>query len=169
MSDNQTKEILGYWLDAIGQTMSALAITPSILKDNDLSLQLDLWGNVLQGTGTALVADIEETFTFDKLGNQLESIGNLVTVMGILAPFSEEEKKELEKKGDMIETLGVIVSLPDELKDGFTLELFFDVYGHLLSVVEFKEVDEELIDIIAEWSQVIAAILSLMNAMKVES
>src|SRR5699024_1174451 len=134
-----------------------------------LSPQLDLWGNVLQGTGTALIADSEEEFSFEKLGNQLESIGNMVSVMGILAPVSDEVKKELNEKGDIIETLGVSVSLPDELKEVLTLESFFDIYGHFLSVIEIKEIDEGLVDMIAEWSQAIASILSLIGAMQVDS
>ncbi|ASN05386.1 DUF6944 family repetitive protein [Virgibacillus necropolis] len=88
--DNRTKGLLGYWIEAIGQTMSAVTNTPSAVKDKELSSQLDLWGNVLQGTGTALIADSEEEFSFEKLGNQLQSIGNLVTIIGFLAPVSDE-------------------------------------------------------------------------------
>src|SRR5699024_10452332 len=129
--------------------MSAVANTPSDIINNDLSPQLDLWGNVLQGTGTALIADSKEEFSFEKLGNQLESIGNLVTVMDIIVPVSDEMK--FDEKGDIIETLGVSVSLPDELEDGFSLETFFDFYGHFLSVIEMKGADEEFVDMVAEW------------------
>lgn len=166
--DNREKALVGYWLDAIGQTMAALANTPSVVKDKDLSLQLDLWGSVLQGTGAALVADSAEEFSFEKLGNQLESIGNIVAIIGILAPVNDETKEKIAQKGDIIETLGVSVSLPDELKEGFTLDLFFDIFGHLLQVIEIKEVDEELVNMIAEWSQAIASILSLISVMQEE-
>ncbi|ASN05387.1 hypothetical protein [Virgibacillus necropolis] len=60
------------------------------------------------------------------------------------------------------------VSLPDELKEGFTLESFFDIYGSFLQVIEIKGVDEELVNLIAEWSQAIASILSLMSAMQAD-
>ncbi|ASK63975.1 hypothetical protein CFK37_18335 [Virgibacillus phasianinus] len=58
------------------------------------------------------------------------------------------------------------MSLPEELKEGFTLESFFDIYGNILQVIEVKGVDEELINMIAEWSQAIASILALMAAMQ---
>jgi len=166
--DNQTNGLLGYWLDAIGQTMSAVANTPFAFKDRNVPPRLELWGNVLQATGSALVADNEEEFSFDKLGNQLESIGNLMTIMGILAPVNDEVKYVLDKRGDLIETLGVCVSIPEEFKEGFTLELFFDIYGYSLQVIKIKGVDEELVDMIAEWSQAIASILSLIRVMQLE-
>lgn len=152
--------------DTIGQTMSALANTPSIANDKQWTFQLNLWGNVFQATGAALVADSIERVSFEKLGNQLESAGNLASVISILLPFSDEERVELEKKGEIVETLGVIVSLPDELEEGFTLELFLDLYGHLLQVIEIKDVDEELIQLISEWTQALASILSLWSAVK---
>lgn len=167
--DNRTKELLGYWLDAFGQTMSAVANTPYVKKNEEFLPCLDLWGNVLQATGTALIADSSsEEFSFEKLGNQVETIGNLVTVTGILAPVSEEIKEDLDQKGDIIETLGVIISLPDELKEGLTLELFFDIYGHFLQVIGIKRVHEDLINMISEWSQAIASILTLLGAMQLD-
>lgn len=157
------KDLFGSWLDAIGQTMSAVANTPSAVKDRELASWFELWGNVFQGTGAALVADSMEEFSFEKLGNQLESIGNVASIMSFFAPVSDELKEELNKKGDIIETLGVIVSLPDELEEGVTLALFLDIFGHLLQVIEIKEVDGERVEMIAEWSQAIASILSLIS------
>jgi len=162
------KSLLGYWLDAIGQTMSAIANTPLVIKEKALSSQLDLWGNVLQGTGTALISEGEEEFSLERVGNQLESLGNVVTIASFLSPFSDEVKMKLDKQGDIIETLGVSIALPDELQEEITLELFFDIYGHFLQVIEIKEVDEDFIDMIAEWSQAIASIHSLMNAMQAD-
>lgn len=166
MDDNRTKALLGYWLDAIGQTLSAVANTPTLIKSESSATNLDLWGNVLQGTGTALVADNDTPYSLDKLGNQLESLGNLVTITGIIAPVNDEIKVALEQKGDIIETLGVTVPLPEELQEGFTIETFFDIYGHFLQIIEFKNVDEELVNMIAEWSQAIAATLVLIDAIQ---
>lgn len=161
-----TKELLGYWFDTIGQTMSAVANTPSFINDIQLSSQLQLWGNVFQATGAALVTDSIEEFSYEKLGGQLESVGNLVSAISFLSPINDELKAELDKKGNVIETLGVIVSFPDELEEGFTLELFFDLYGHLLQVIEVKDVDEEFVNMISEWSQALASMLSLLSVLK---
>lgn len=166
MLDSRVKELLGYLIDTIGQTMSAIANTPSIINDKQLPILLDLWGNVFQATGAVLVADSIERFSFKKLGNQLESAGNLVSVISVLVTVNDGVKVDLDKKGNIIETLGVIVSLPDELEDGFTLELFFDLYGHLLQVMKVIDVDEQFIHMISEWTQVLASILSLLSALK---
>lgn len=166
--DNRMKGLLGYGLEAIGQTMSAVASTPPAVREKELSSQLDLWGNFLQGTGTALIVDSEEELPLARLGNHLQSIGNLVTIMGFLVPFGDGVRLELGKKGEVIETLGVSVSLPDDLKDGLTLESFFDIYGHFLQVIKINGVDEELVNIIAGWSQAIASILSLMSAIQTD-
>jgi len=164
--DNRTTVLLGYWLDAIGQTMSAVANTPMAIKNESSATDLDLWGNVLQGTGTALTSVNEPPFSLDELGNQLESIGNLVTVTGIIAPINDELKVSLEHKGDIIETLGVAVALPEALQEGFTMEIFFDIFGHFLQVIEFKDIDEGLVNMISEWSQAIAAILALIDVIQ---
>lgn len=164
--DNRTKVLLGYWFDAIGQTLSAIANTPTIIKSESSATDLDLWGNVLQGTGTALTSDNERPFSLDELGNHLESIGNLVTVTSIIAPINDELKVSLEQKGDIIETLGVVVALPESLQEGLTMEVFFDLFGHFLQVIEFKNIDEDLVNMISEWSQAIAATLALIDAIQ---
>lgn len=161
--NNQTKGHLGYWFDATGQTMSAVANTKGIINDLELSFKFDLWGNVLQGTGTALISDSEEENTLEKLGNYIEATGNLVAIISMLAPVEDEVRKKLNEKGDIIETLGVSVSLPDELNEGLTLETMFDFYGHLLTIIEVKGIDEDLLDMIGEWSQAIASILALIK------
>lgn len=62
--------------------------------------------------------------------------------------------------------MGVVVSLPDDLEEGFTLELFFDLFGNMLQVIEIKGVDEELVNMLSEWSQDIAAILAWLNELQ---
>ncbi|MUV37753.1 hypothetical protein JNUCC1_01559 [Lentibacillus sp. JNUCC-1] len=167
--DDRTKGLLGYWLNAIGQTMSAVAATPALVKDAKMRTQLELWGNVLQSTGSALITDSEEGSFLEKTGAHLGSIGNAVSAMGVLAPASETVKAEIGKKGNLISTLGAGVLLPDAWEEGFTLESFLDVYGQFLSAIKIKGVDEELVDMIAEWSQAIASVLALQNAINSET
>ncbi|GGB40395.1 hypothetical protein GCM10011409_17430 [Lentibacillus populi] len=100
--NDRLKVLYGTWIQAIGTTVSAVANTPSLVNDQDLLAHLDLWGNVLQATGNALVADSEQYPSLDKLGNQIQSIGNLTNIVGFLVTVSEEIQAELNIKGNWI-------------------------------------------------------------------
>ncbi|NYE04064.1 hypothetical protein F4694_000808 [Bacillus niacini] len=62
---NQLKELFGAWIQAIGTVTAAVGSTPSLNDDTQESL--NLWGNVLQGTGNALFADAQEGLTLENL------------------------------------------------------------------------------------------------------
>lgn len=41
---------------------------------------------IFQATGTALTVDSDEPFSYGTVGNELQAIGNVVTVTSILTP-----------------------------------------------------------------------------------
>lgn len=92
--DNQMKRLYGSWIQAIGTMISAIGSTPSNRINKDLHNDLNLWGNVLQGTGNALSADGEEEMSLEKLGNQIQSIGNSSVIAGMMIDFNEETGKK---------------------------------------------------------------------------
>ena len=104
--DQQTKEFVGAWMQAIGTIISAIGNTPTIVRTEDSSRNLDLWGNVLQGTGNALIADSVEEITLDKIGNKIQTTGNMLIVFAFLGPVSEQVETELNIKGNMIQATG---------------------------------------------------------------
>lgn len=91
--DNELKATFGSWVQAIGTTLSAIGATPSKNISDTLLGDLNLWGNVLQATGNSLVADSEKNFTLEKIGNEIQAIGNSTVIVGILINFSEKTKK----------------------------------------------------------------------------
>lgn len=64
--DNQLKVIFGSWIQAIGTVISAIGSTPSDENNKEFQFNLNLWGNVLQATGNAVLADVQEMITFEK-------------------------------------------------------------------------------------------------------
>ncbi|WP_077622384.1 DUF6944 family repetitive protein [Sediminibacillus massiliensis] len=54
---NQQKAVLGAWIQAIGTVIAAIGSTPTTHLPQKLLQDLNLIGNVLQGTGNALMAD----------------------------------------------------------------------------------------------------------------
>ncbi|MBY7141951.1 hypothetical protein KFZ56_02380 [Virgibacillus sp. NKC19-3] len=184
---NRSKELVGAWIQAVGTTMSAVASTPMTAENQNISPQfyedfsnhLDLWGNVLQSTGNALIADSEEGYSLSKVGNKVESTGNLVNVVGFLANVSEQLEIELNIKGELIQAVGGSLSLADTLNEELTEDTFYDIYGSLLQIIgnamqniagikELNASDSERIDAVGGWSQAIGSILSLIATIKSE-
>lgn len=123
---------------------------------------------MLQGTGTALVADAMEEESLEKVGIQLQALGNIIAVAGLLTPLPDEVREEIADKGDIIETLGVVIAAPAEIEEGFSLAVFFELFGQILQVIEIKGVDEALQTMISEWSQTFASILALIDVSQEE-
>ncbi|WP_233880080.1 DUF6944 family repetitive protein [Virgibacillus halodenitrificans] len=175
--DNRTKALVGSWIQAVGTTMSAISNTSLTIREEAFSSYLDLWGNVLQGTGNALVADSEEELSLDKWGNKIQSTGNLVNVVGFLADVSEEVETELNIKGNLIQSAGGSLSFADALNEDLTESSFYDIYGNLLQIIgnsmqgiagikELKSADGELINTIGGWIQAVGSILTLISTIK---
>lgn len=110
---NQFKETFGSWVQAIGTVLSAVANTPTLVSDEDSATNLDVVGNVLQGTGNAVIADGEEAFTLDQIGSAIQAIGNSTVIAGLIGDFSEETKEILVIDGNFIQALGGGVSAAD--------------------------------------------------------
>ena len=175
--NHQTKEFVGAWMQAIGTIMSAIGNTPTIKKTEISSMNLDLWGNVLQGTGNALIADSEEGVSLDKIGNKVQTVGNMVIVLAFLTPISEQVKTELNIKGNMIQAVGGSLSFADALNEEITVVTLYDIYGNLLQIIgnsmqsiggrkSLKENDGETINTIGSWVQAIGSVLTLMSTIK---
>lgn len=188
--DNQTKEILGAWIQAIGTVTSAIGSTPSKVLSTDFLNALDLWGNVLQASGNALQADAEEEITFGKIGNEIQSIGNSTVVAGILLNVEEETKQRLVITGNWLQALGGVTALGDDLQGSSSPGQLYNFNGNLLQsignslqalsgVYELKKVDQiytysnELKDsqslkVSGSWIQAVGSVLSLIGTLKEE-
>jgi hypothetical protein len=61
--DNQSKQLIGSWTQAVGTVIAAFGSTPTIIILEEMQEDLNLVGNVLQATGNALAADGIEKIT----------------------------------------------------------------------------------------------------------
>jgi hypothetical protein len=130
--ESQLKELFGAWIQAIGTVMAAVASTPSL--NEDIQESLNLWGNALQGTGNALLADAEEGFSLGKLGNQVQAIGNTTVIGGLLLPVKEEAKQKLDINGNLLQAIGGGIALPDDLMGAPSTIRTLTIVGNVLQI-----------------------------------
>jgi hypothetical protein len=131
--ENQLKELFGSWIQAIGTVTAAVGTTPSLNEKKQQSL--NLWGNVLQGTGNALIADAEEGFSLGKLGNEVQAIGNTTVVAGIILNISEENKLKLDINGNLLQAVGGGIALPEDLIDEPSTIRTLTITGNILQII----------------------------------
>ncbi|MBP1970471.1 hypothetical protein J2Z83_002592 [Virgibacillus natechei] len=175
--DDQSIAIFGAWTIAIGTTISAVADTPSKSIDPDFLTHLNTWGNVLQASGSALIADTQVHPSLDKFGNQMEATGNLTNVAAFLIDVSEEAQLALNSKGDLLQAVGGSISLADTLNETPTEENFYNIYGSLLEIIgnsmqsiasikELRGIGGQLVNTIGSWIQAIGATITAIGATK---
>ncbi len=131
--ENQLKELFGAWIQAIGTVMAAVGSTPSL--NEDFQKSLNLWGNALQGTGNALIADAQEGFSLGKLGDEVEAIGNTIVIAGLLLNYNEEIKKKLEINGNMLQAVGGGIALAEDLVDEPSTIRTLNIAGNVLQII----------------------------------
>ncbi len=108
-SSSYNTAITGGWIEAIGTIVAAIGNTPSKVLSKSMLKDLRLIGNVLQASGSALVSDNEELL-LDIVGDQLQAIGNVTVVAGILAS-NEQSSQRLLTQGNLLQILGTGVSI----------------------------------------------------------
>ncbi|CAH0344144.1 hypothetical protein [Bacillus sp. CECT 9360] len=188
--NNPSKEILGSWIAAIGTISSAIGSTPSHFIDSDLRNNLNVWGNVLQATGNALEADGQGGVSLEKFGNEIQSVGNVTVVSGLISNFEKETEQRLIISGNWIQALGGLVSLADELEDPTASGQLYNIIGNLLQSIgnslqaiagiyelENNHVENkgykihenpESLEVSGSWIQAIGSVISLIGQIKEE-
>lgn len=186
--NNQLKEIIGSWIQAIGTVISAIGNTPSSVIKSEFLYNLDLWGNVLQATGNALVADSQETISLEKIGNKVQAIGNTTVIAGMVITFKEETKQLLIIKGNWLQAVGGGIALSDELEHRETPEQTFNIIGNLLQVIgnslqaiggiyelennnekkDENSIDGQSLQVNGSWIQAVGSVISAIGQTKEE-
>ncbi|MGE7601059.1 DUF6944 family repetitive protein [Peribacillus sp. NPDC097675] len=190
---NEFKETFGSWVQAIGTVLSAIANTPTFVSDEHSSTNLDVVGNVLQGTGNAVIADGEEAFTLEQIGSAVQAVGNSSVVMGLISDFSQDTKDRLIINGNFIQAVGGGVSAADITENapdqalnivGNLLQAVGNSLQALATIIDLNSVDqnesfesfggqvgsdgldEESIQVLGSWIQAIGSILTLIAQLK---
>jgi len=190
--DNQSKEVFGAWLSAVGTIIAAIGSTPSHFIKSSLRQDLNLWGNVLQAVGNAIEADGQEDVSLETIGNEIQSFGNISVIAGLIIKFKDETQKKLIITGNWIQALGGAVAVGDEFEDVSNTNDLYSIVGNLLQVIgnslqaldgvqELKnsrveenkkdtesvenreDEDKWSLDVIGSWIQAIGSVISLIG------
>lgn len=167
----QNNESFGAWVSALGNTLSAIASTEHIDLTEELRTRLNVYGEVLQATGGGLTVDAIEEWNADRIGNGIQSIGNLTTLYGITMPVSDDKELLFNIQGNLIQALGAaytIVELEVPLKSraeqigsyGLILEIMGNSMEALAGIQELRKVEGQPLNAIGAWTQVIGTVLS---------
>jgi hypothetical protein len=171
---NEFKATLGAWIQAIGTVLSAIGNTPIKSVSEDTLANIDIVGNELQATGNALEADaIKDPGNLTKIGNQIQSIGNLTVMSSLMIDFNEATKQELNIKGNLLQAFGGSAAVADSLDEERTLDELLSIYGNALQVIgnslqavsgilELNNEDSGDLNVIGSWIQVVGSILSAL-------
>ncbi|WP_064092944.1 DUF6944 family repetitive protein [Rossellomorea aquimaris] len=177
---NEQKATLGAWIAAIGTVLAAIGSTPIESIPEDTLGAFNLIGNELQGTGNALQADAAEKVTLTKIGNQIQAIGNVTVVAGLVIDFRDVTKQELNIKGNLLQALGGSAAVGESYLQEHTLDELFSIYGNLLQVIgnslqaisgilELNGKDSGNINVVGSWIQAIGSIISALVQSKESS
>ncbi len=103
-------ELQGSWIQAAGTVIDAVGNTPSFDLSESSQQNFAVIGHPMQATGNALLADSMKYVNLDKIGNTVQSIGNLTIVTGVLLRVPLRIETELLIKGNLIQALGNLLS-----------------------------------------------------------
>ncbi|MCU4786994.1 hypothetical protein OCF11_21620 [Bacillus cereus] len=133
--ENQLKEIFGALIAAIGTITSAIGSTPFYFISSNVREDLNIYGNTLQAVGNALAADGQEGISFEKIGNEIQSTGNVTVISGLVIDFKDEAKIKLVVAGNWTQALGGLTALADEFEDASDKDESFNIIGNLLQAI----------------------------------
>ncbi|WP_088351914.1 DUF6944 family repetitive protein [Bacillus cereus] len=133
--ENQLKEIFGALIAAIGTITSAIGSTPFYFISSNVREDLNIYGNTLQAVGNALEADGQGEISLEKIGNEIQSTGNVTVISGLVIDFKDETKIKLVIAGNWIQALGGLTALADEFEDASDKDETFNIVGNLLQAI----------------------------------
>jgi hypothetical protein len=133
--EKEQKELFGAWVQAGGTILAAVGSTPFKNFTESQLTSFNLWGNVLQATGNSLMADSEENYTLNQIGNQIQALGNVTVVAGIVLDLDEVTAQNLDIKGNLMQAAGGSAALSETLREPPAAEIFYAFYGNILQII----------------------------------
>jgi cell division GTPase FtsZ len=180
MTDNYI-EIIGSWTSAIGTIIAAIGSTPkmykSLIRNEDFqekfSDDLKFIGNSLQGVGNLIEANGEKKFNLEKVGNYVQTSGNVTVLFSLTSEGKEEDKIRLDITGNLQQAFGGLIAALEEFSSTEYADRV-DALGNVLQAIgnstqavggvyalnKFKE-ESEFLEFAGSWIQ---AAGSLLNA-----
>ncbi|WP_379969084.1 DUF6944 family repetitive protein [Ectobacillus sp. sgz5001026] len=133
--NNQTKEIIGSGIQALGTVTAAVGSTPIFFIKKEELHNLNIYGNVLQATGNGLQADAKELLSLGQLGNQIQAAGNSTVVAGLVIDFEKVTELKLHITGNWLQALGGVVEVADAIENDVGLIQSFIIIGNGLQAI----------------------------------
>ncbi|MFD2615778.1 DUF6944 family repetitive protein [Terrilactibacillus laevilacticus] len=176
--DIELKDLAGSWTSALGTIVSAIGSTPTLAFTDQMRINLDLWGNVLQATGAGLSADAEIHWTLNKLGQEIQAIGNLTVVYGLVLPVDDIDQLKKNITGNWIQSLGSLVCFSDSVDDesapwdrvGNLLQAIGNALQSIGGIQELHDPEDEesgeMTNFAGSWIQAIGAVMSALEQTK---
>lgn len=150
----------------------------------ETNYQLRLFGNILQGTGSALQADGQGTISLEKLGDEIQAIGNSTVITGLLLYkwSNTPTEQKLIITGNWLQALGSFVGLTDEFFDHTANGRIENIIGGLLQGIGnslqalrgteqlhgISNLNQQNIGVLGNWIQAIGSAISLIGQVKEE-
>ncbi|MER2170499.1 MAG: hypothetical protein ABS938_07660 [Psychrobacillus psychrodurans] len=158
--------IAGGWIEAIGTIVAAIGNTPSTVFTNSTLKDFRLIGNVLQAGGSALVAENEELL-LDIVGDELQAIGNILVVAGIL-DSNEQSSQRLSTQGNLLQILGTGVSINTQGNLSFIQTIdnignIIQVIGNTIQVLANTNTEEgTIMNTVGNWIQAVGTVITAL-------
>lgn len=145
-----------------------------------------------QGTGNGLEADGQGEISLEKIGNEIQSIGNVTVLTGLIIEFEDNTQKKVVIAGNWIQALGGITSIGGELEDSSDIDESYNIVGNVLQatgnslqaiggidelkasrdkveeISEGNEEDGQIIVITGSWIQAVGSVVSLIGQIREE-
>lgn len=173
---NHTKEIIGSWMQAIGNVIEAYGSTPSIPLVDETRDDFNRVGLTMQAVGSGLEADGQSTpYSFEYVGAVITSIGSVEELLPLLRDFSLEADYLLETQGNILQGLGSALQAYDEIINGTPSGAYEGIIGNSLqsigcfiSVLGIKieltdQEDGQRINALGSWVQAFGAIIAAIG------
>ncbi|MGN7283494.1 DUF6944 family repetitive protein [Shouchella rhizosphaerae] len=179
--ESSLKEILGSLLSVIGTIQAAIGSTPQLPLNQEQSYQFRLIGNALQAVGSGLSADGQGSVSLEKIGDQIQAIGNSTVLTGmIIFSMSDHDTEErLIIAGLWMQALGSFVGLTDEFFDSTEDGRGENIIGGLLQgignslqaisgIETLRNDSQRQTGVVGSWIQAVGTVVSLIGQIKEE-
>jgi len=177
------KEITGSLLSTIGTIQAAIGSTPDFHLSKNQNYELRLVGNVLQASGSALSADGQGTVSLEKIGDEIQAVGNSTVITGLIlyGTSNTETEQRLIITGNWLQALGSFVGLADEFFDSTEMGRAENIIGNLLQgignslqavggvqALNTNNLNQGKTGIAGSWIQAAGSVISLIGQIQEE-
>ena len=159
--------IAGNWIEAIGTLITAIGSTPSTMFSQQTLTDFNIIGNILEAGGTAIAAESEDAL-LDQVGDQLQAIGNLTVVAGIMGK-NEQASQLLQMQGNLLQVVGLGVTINTQGKQTLLQTInntgnIIQLIGTVIQVFADPDTQEGVeLNAIGAWIQVVGAVITALT------